>query len=129
MYKQDTGGSEKKSRGNIRHKNGNFRRKMREKFKAMDAPCGICKGKLGPIRYDQKSCSTNPLSFVIDERLPVSRWREFGYDSAQAACMDIGNLQAAHWCCNAAKSNKTMTEVGRRMQRIHYNANASDGNW
>ena len=114
---------------NPRKHNGNFRRKMRWRFQAEGAPCAICRGALGPIRYDQPSDSDHPLSFVIDERLPVSRWREFGYDSAQAACMDIGTLQAAHWCCNAAKSNKTMTEVGRRMQRIHYNANASDGNW
>ena len=29
---------------NPRYKNGNFRRKMRARFKAMDAPCGICGG-------------------------------------------------------------------------------------
>lgn len=73
----------------------------------MQAPCGICKGRLGEIHYDEPSDSKHPLSFVIDEIKPVSRWREFGYESAQAACLDWDNLQAAHFCCNAAKSNKT----------------------
>lgn len=90
---------------NPRYHNGNYRRKIRARFKAMGAPCGICHGKLGEIRYDQKSCAENPLSFCVDEIHPVSRWREFGYDSPEAACMDPNNVQAAHWCCNAAKSN------------------------
>jgi len=72
----------------------------------MDAPCGICKGKLGPIHYDEPSDHLHPLSFVIDEIKPVSRWKEFGYSSPQEACHDWDNLQAAHYCCNAAKSNK-----------------------
>jgi 5-methylcytosine-specific restriction endonuclease McrA len=42
---------------------------------------------------------------VIDEIKPISRWREFGYPSPQAAAQDIDNLQAAHYCCNAAKSD------------------------
>lgn len=73
----------------------------------MAAPCGICQGRLGPIRYDQPSDAAHPLSFVIDEIRPVSKWREFGYGSAKEAAQDFTNLQAAHWCCNAAKSNRT----------------------
>ena len=69
----------------------------------MNAPCGICKGKLGPIHYDEPSDAKHPLSFVIDEIKPVARWRQYGYDSPQEAAKDWNNLQAAHYCCNQAK--------------------------
>ena len=97
---------------NPRYSNGNLRRKCRARFKAMQAPCGICKGKLGEIHYDEPSDSAHPLSFVIDEIHPVSRWREFGYESAKDACLDWNNLQAAHFCCNSAKSNKILKPGG-----------------
>ena len=95
---------------NPRYHNGNQRRKFRARFKAMDAECGICKGRLGPIHYNEPSNAEHPLSFVIDEIKPVSRYKEFGYDSKEAACGDWSNLQAAHWCCNAAKGAKTSNE-------------------
>lgn len=80
-------------------------------MKAAGCTCGICHGKLGPIHYDEPSDAAHPLSFVIDEIKPVSRWKEFGYPSARAAAEDWENLQAAHYCCNAAKSNKTNAEM------------------
>lgn len=110
---------------NPRYKNGNFRRKMRARFKAMDASCGICGGRLGPIRYDQTSCSENPLSFCIDEIHPVSRWKEFGYSSPEAACMDKENLQAAHWICNQRKSN----HIEGEHKAIKHLASVPDGEW
>ena len=92
----------------------------------MDAPCGICRGRLGPIHYDEPSDAQHPLSFVIDEIRPVSRWKEFGYDSPEAAAQDWDNLQAAHWICNQKKSNKIgETEVGQVIKKI----NIIDGNW
>ena len=91
---------------NPRYANGNRRRKYRAKFRAMKAPCGICGGRLGEIHYDEPSDAAHPLSFVIDEIKPISRYREFGYSSPEAAAMDWNNVQAAHYCCNAAKSNK-----------------------
>ena len=91
---------------NPRHQNGNLRRKHRERFRAMAAPCGICGGRLGPIRYDQPSDAAHPLSFVIDEIKPISKYKLFGYESPAAAAQDFDNLQAAHFCCNAAKSDK-----------------------
>ena len=111
--------------GNPRSSNGNLRRKNRARFRAMNAPCGICKGRLGPIDYEAPSDSKHPLSFVIDEIRPVSRWREFGYSSARAAAEDWNNLQAAHYCCNAAKSNKVAEEVTSSKQFPL----VSDGNW
>ena len=123
-----TGGVSSGSRGsrnNPRHKNGNLRRKYRARFKAMRAQCGICGGRLGEIRYDEPSDSKHPLSFVIDEIHPVSRWKEFGYESPEACANDWNNLQAAHYCCNAAKSNKINYHLPQGMQLV----NESDGEW
>lgn len=111
---------------NPRYKNGNFRRKMRARFKSMNAPCGICSGRLGPIHYDEPSDYKHPLSFCIDEVAPVSRFAEFGYPSREAACLDINNLQAAHWCCNQAKSNKLPTD--RKCINIRTKT-VQDGDW
>lgn len=114
------------SMNNPRYKNGNLRRKYRARFKAMNAPCGICHGRLGEIHYDEPSDHKHPLSFVIDEIRPVSRWREFGYESPQAAAQDWNNLQAAHYCCNLAKSNKMPTD--RVVTRMANNI-VQDGDW
>lgn len=111
---------------NPRYANGNYRRKCRARFKAMDAPCGICKGRLGAIHYDEPSDAQHPLSFVIDEIHPVSRYKEYGYASAAAACMDWNNLQAAHYCCNQAKSNHVEGDI--RVARIPKTI-VSDGEW
>lgn len=91
---------------NVRYANGTLRRKHRARLKAMGCECGICHGRYGPIHYDEPSDYKHPLSFVVDEIKPVSRWKEFGYPSARAAAEDWNNLQAAHYCCNAWKSNK-----------------------
>ena len=93
----------------------------------MAGECGICRGRLGPIHYDEPSDSMHPLSFVIDEIKPVSRWREFGYDSPEAAAQDWTNLQAAHWICNQKKSNKVFSELAARP--IKNLVNIKDGDW
>ena len=103
---------------NPRYKNGALRRKYRARFKARGDRCGICGGE---IHYDEPSDAQHPLSFVIDEIKPVSRWREFGYDSPEAAAQDWNNLQAAHYACNAAK--------GAKIQRTVIIKNVSDGDW
>lgn len=109
---------------NPRNANGSLRRKHRARFKAMNAPCGICLGRLGPIRYDQPSDSQHPLSFVIDEIRPISRHKLFGYETREAAARDWNNLQAAHYCCNAAKGNKIAFAPGRDKK-----ASLQDGEW
>ena len=106
--------------------NGSLRRKYRARFKAMDAPCGICSGRLGRIHYEEPSDSAHPLSFVIDEIVPVSRWREFNFESARQAAETFSNLQAAHFVCNQKKGNKTPEEM-RRGKKIL--VNISDGEW
>ena len=113
---------------NPRYSNGNLRRKHRARMKAMGCECGICRGTLGPIHYDEPSDSKHPLSFVIDEIKPISRWREFGYSSPEAAAQDWNNLQAAHYCCNAAKSNKTSSELEKKRYKAP-KINLRDGDW
>ena len=117
------------SRNNPRYANGNQRRKHRARFKAMAAPCGICNGRLGPIHYDEPSDSKHPLSFVIDEIHPVSKWRQFGYESPREAASDWENLQAAHWICNAAKGNRTEAPTSGRGSAKAFAPTAPDGNW
>lgn len=92
----------------------------------MDAPCGICKGKLGAIHYNEPSDSKHPLSFVIDEIKPVSKWKQFGYDSPEAAAQDWNNLQAAHYCCNQAKGAKVPEDNRVKSLRAKIGV---DGEW
>ena len=113
------------SRSNPRYANGNLRRKHRARLKAMGCECGICNGALGPIHYDEPSDAQHPLSFVVDEIRPVSRWREFGYGSPEEAAQDWNNLQAAHYCCNLKKSNR----VGYTINRPKVNQIILDGEW
>lgn len=110
---------------NPRYHNGTRRRKYRARLKAMGAPCGICGGRLGEIHYDEPSDSKHPLSFVVDEIKPVSRWKEFGYESAEACVDDFNNLQAAHYICNLKKSNRVKGEPVSRAQKVF----VSDGAW
>lgn len=112
-------------KSNPRSKNGNLRRKHRARFKAMGAECGICKGRLGPIHYDEPSDPKHPLSFVIDEIIPVSRYKEGGYKTAEGAANDWTNLQAAHYICNQKKSNHMPTDRVRAERKLSF----SDGEW
>ena len=109
---------------NPRYKNGALRRKHRARLKAQGGPCAICKGRLGPIHYDEPSDAEHPFSFVVDEIIPVSRWKEYGYESAAAAAQDWSNLQAAHWICNSKKSNRLGYEI-----KIFNRNVESDGEW
>lgn len=111
---------------NPRWKSGR-RRKYQQRFRAMQAPCGIC-GK--PIHYDEPSDSKHPLSFVIDEIIPVSKWQEAGYPSASAAADDFTNLQPAHYICNQLKGNKTNFHIQaiRKRPQIRRDVH-QDGEW
>lgn len=108
---------------NPRSQNGNLRRKNRARFKAMGLPCAIC-GR--PIDYNRPSVATDPFSFVIDEIIPVSRWREFGYSSPAAVANDFNNLQPCHRICNAKKG----TKIGYKIDTNRNNKpHKSDGDW
>lgn len=108
---------------NPRYHNGNLRRKYRARLRAMVCECGICRGRLGPIHYDEPSDHLHPLSFVVDEIIPVSRWKQYGYPSPEAVANDFRNLQAAHYCCNQAKGNRI--EIAPKLEKI----TVSDGDW
>lgn len=109
---------------NPRYANGSRRRKYRARFKAMGLPCAICGRE---IHYDEPSDAAHPWSFVIDEIIPVSRYEAGGYGSRREAAEDWNNLQAAHYVCNARKSNKIgVTPSGEVSKK---RKNASDGEW
>lgn len=105
----------------------------------MGLPCAIC-GR--PIHYDEPSDAKHPLSFVIDERVPVSRYIEGGFYNPTHAALDPDNVQPAHWICNARKGAKTMGEIltqgnrtknapdhGQIQHIIPTVVNLPDGNW
>ncbi len=101
------------SNTNPRKKNGNLRRKYRDRFKAMQLPCHIC-GRT--IDYSIPSNPNEPWGFVIDEVKPISKYYLYGYSSPEAAAQDFRNLAPAHRRCNALKGNK-----------LNFKLNGSDG--
>lgn len=85
---------------NPRVSNGNARRALRKRVAAMGLPCGICGG---PIDYSLPA--GHPMSYELDEIVPVSRWREGGYSSPQQAALDPRNVRPAHRLCNQKRGN------------------------
>ena len=88
------------------------RKQYQQRFKAMGLPCALC-GK--PIDYtlpyyvtdEEGHRHVNMLAFVIDEKIPVSKWQQGGYNSPVECANDFKNLQPAHAICNQLKGNKT----------------------
>ena len=75
---------------------------------------------------------SHPLSFVVDEIKPVSKWRQYGYPSARAAAEDWSNLQAAHYFCNAQKGSKTgqnSPKTGKKGAKVNCIPQIRDGEW
>lgn len=121
-----------KDRKNPRTANGSLRQKHRLRLKAQGGPCKICNGKLGPIHYDEPADGKHPLAFVIDEIRPISLYARFGYSSAREAAEDWENLQAAHYYCNAMKSNKIGFSIGQGQEPelgMRKLINVKDGQW
>ena len=91
--------------GNPRKANGAKRRAIRARWKAIGDPCHLC---WKPIDYSLGMIADgrtgrrrpHPMSFVVDEIVPVSR----GGDPT-----DFANTQPAHWICNARKGDGTRT--------------------
>lgn len=81
---------------NGRYKNGNARRKLRERVKAEGRPCGIC-GQ--PIDYSLPA--GHPLSYELDEIIPFSRG---------GSPIDYNNVQPAHRICNQRRGNTICIE-------------------
>ena len=77
------------SGANHRYSNGNARRKLRKRIASLGLPCAIC-GK--PIDYTLPSL--HPMSYELDERVPVS---------LGGSPIDPDNVQPAHRICNERK--------------------------
>lgn len=117
---------------NPRWKSGK-RRTYQQRFRAMQEPCAICGRPIDyslPYYYTDKQGKrrVNPQAFVIDERLPVSKWQQYGYTSEAAAADDFTNCRPAHARCNAMKYNKenfTLQETKQPKRK----ALKLDGEW
>ncbi|RNL44744.1 HNH endonuclease [Paraeggerthella hongkongensis] len=83
--------------GNVRTKNGHARRKLRAWLRSLGNPCHIC-GQ--PIDYSLPP--GNPMSFEVDELIPVSKG---------GSPIDRGNVAAAHRICNQRRGNKPMSAL------------------
>jgi hypothetical protein len=102
--------------GNPRYSNGHKRRKIRDYWRNSGEPCHIC-GK--PIDYslgmitDPKTGKKHPhpMSFVVDEIIPVSRYREGGFASKEVCALTLSNTRPAHYICNARRGNKMIETV------------------
>lgn len=95
--------------GNPRRANGARRDKIRAQWRYIGAPCALC-GKpidytLGMVTYYTVDRETgeqvehrkpHPMSFVVDEIVPVSKGGN---------PLDFANTQPAHWICNARKGD------------------------
>ena len=92
---------------NPRHSNGARRRRVAARQRAKGLPCWLC-GR--PIDYGLPP--GHPGSFEVDEFLPVSRWREFGYEDPAAPAIDEKNLRSAHRLCNQRRGNRMPWEKG-----------------
>ncbi len=104
---------------NPRYRNGNHRRRVRERFKKTAPVCYLCGRPIDPsLHY------LDPGALVVDEVIPVSRWRQFGYESPEAVCMDDANLRPAHRKCNALKGNKVGYDPNKKKVNV-----IKDGNW
>lgn len=113
------------SKRNPRVANGAARRKIRDRWRAIGAPCAIC-GK--PIDYGLGYITDpatgkrrmHPMAFVVDEIVPVSRYHEGGFDSPEQAALTWSNTQPAHYACNARKGNRLQGEMQKRkMNALH----------
>lgn len=87
---------------NTRYANGNARRKLRARLKAEQRDCWICKAFGRPAHIDYDLPHLHPMSFVVDELIPVSKG---------GSPLDYYNVDAAHRSCNGWRSNKDVSEV------------------
>lgn len=119
---------------NPRWKTGK-RRTYQARFKAMGLPCALC-GK--PIDYslpyyfmdEEGRKHVNMFAFVIDEKIPISKWQQGGYNSAAECANDFANnLQPAHAICNARKGNKEGFTLQAKTARTQKHNIPLDGEW
>lgn len=127
---------------NPRWKSGK-RRLYQQRFKALQLPCAICGRKIDyslPYYFTDEAGRkhVNMWAFVIDEKIPISKWKEAGYSSPAEASNTWENLQPAHAICNAKKGNKinfslkdtcNMQAQARGQRQTKKKNIALDGEW
>ena len=96
---------------NPRTANGSRRRKALARLRAMRRECWIC-----GLPIDYGAPAGDPLAFECDEVTPVSKG---------GSPYDMGNLRAAHRCCNGWRSNKPAALV----EAVRVSALESFGRW
>lgn len=85
-----------------RYQNGAARRKARARLKAKGNPCWICEAFGRDPTIDYSLPAGHPMSFEVDELVPVSKG---------GSPIDMGNLAATHRYCNEWRGNKSVEEV------------------
>ena len=89
-----------------------YRRDMLwRRVRALGQPCWIC-----GLPIDYGAPSKTPLSFELDELVPVSK----GGDPA-----DMANTAPAHRCCNQWRSDRSVSTVARIRDEVR----ARFGSW
>lgn len=66
-----------------------------------NAPCHICKGKRGPIRYDLRP-SSDPMAYEPDHLYPFDEYPELA--------LLPENIAAAHMTCNRARGKRAVLD-------------------
>lgn len=84
------------------------RKAFRDQCAKINAPCHICNGKFGPIRYDMSDRSK--WGFNADHVIPWSQIPE-----GDPRRSDVRNLRSAHFYCNTVKNDGR----GDVQSRIH----------
>ena len=91
---------------NPRHANGAARRKLVARLKASGEPCWLC-GRAIDLSLGMVTDPTtgkrrpHPMSFVVDEVVPVSQG---------GSPIDPANCRPAHWICNARRGDGTRVQ-------------------
>lgn len=83
---------------NPRTRNGNARRKLRARLRSEGRPCHICGQAI-----DYSLPAGDPMSFEVDELVPVSRG---------GSPFDYANVDAAHRICNQRRGNRMEGDDG-----------------
>lgn len=110
-----------------RRANGAARRKLISRLRHEGRGCWICRAFGRPDRIDYDLPARHPMSFECDELVPVSRYAEGGYSSAEDCALDYLNVDATHRRCNEWRGNKTVGEVMRLARSQRADTRAAKG--
>lgn len=96
---------------NPRRANGSARSKLRTRLRAEGRGCWICRVFGRDDRIDYSLPPGHPMSFEVDELVPVSEYPRGGYASARECALDYRNVDATHRRCNQWRGKKSVAQV------------------